>query len=173
MAAFVLATWLSDCLPVLPPLNLWGPAVAIDRMVCVLSCLCRRALPIAVPALAELSRLPRGLDPTLILQLESDRTLQSLLAVTGYTNPYVLHKGRLLQLRCPLIVCMREPQQVPALSLPLLPASRCRPIGRATAERLVGRFQPVCWTFASVTTSRCPGPSLTWQILLPKQGCWP
>lgn len=142
LAAFVLATWLSDCLPGLPPLNLWGPALAIDRTVSVLSCLCRRALPIAVPALAELSRLPRGLDPTLILRLESDRSLQSLLAVTGYCNPGVLHKGRLLQLRCPLIVCTREPQQVPALSVPLLPTSRCRPIGPATAERLADRFQP-------------------------------
>lgn len=53
-----------------------------------------------------------------------------------------LQKGRLLQLRCPLIVCTSAPLQVATLSIPLLATASYRPIGRAATERLANRFQP-------------------------------
>lgn len=86
LACFVLTTWLADVLPTLPLLNLWGQPGTENSMVDVLSCLCRRALPVALPALGELFSLPRNLDPTLILRVRRERDVASLLAATAHSG---------------------------------------------------------------------------------------
>jgi len=140
-AIFIMGTWLFDVLPAPLVLNVWGQEGQERRLVSKLSPLCRRALPIAIPSLAELSRLPRGLSPTLILRPNHDRALQPLLAAAA-ASAGVLQKGRLLHLHFPLIVCTRQPLRVPALSIPLSLISSCRPISRSEAERLATRYQP-------------------------------
>lgn len=142
LAAFVLATWLADVLPAIPLLNLYGPPGTENALVSLLSSLCRRALPIALPALGELFSLPRNLDPTLILRVKRERDLAPLLAATAQGGAGSLKNGRLLRLRSPLIVCSPAPLSVPALSLALLPTAPGRPLSRETADRFAEHYQP-------------------------------
>jgi hypothetical protein len=142
LTSYILSTHVADQLLTTPLLNLWGAPGTENHLVSILSCLCRRALPIALPAVGELFSLPRHLDPTLILRVKRDRDLAPLLAATAQYGAGSLKNGRLHQLRSPMIVCTSAPIGVPALSLSLAPTASCRPISRETADQLANRYLP-------------------------------
>jgi hypothetical protein len=141
LASAILATWVADWLPAPLLVNPWGGAGHEKWLASVLSCLCRRALAIAVPTPAELFALPRGLQPTLILRSKTGRELTSLLAATGRSAAATLNKGRLLKLSCPIVVYTSAPLPVPAVSVPI-DATLCRPLTSEAANRLADVFQP-------------------------------
>ena len=50
LASFILCTWVVDCLPSAPVLNLWGPAGTENPLLDLLSCVCRRPLRLTEPS---------------------------------------------------------------------------------------------------------------------------
>jgi hypothetical protein len=139
VAAAVANTWVSDCGPVFNP---WGPAGAGNALMELLSCVCRRPLSLVRPSLRELSRLPRGLSPTLILRSANRHTLSPLLEATSEPGAAVLHKGRLVNLRCAIIAYTREPLGLPACSVPLFAMGACRRLSASERQALIDYFQP-------------------------------
>jgi hypothetical protein len=142
LATAILASWVADWLPVPLLLNPWGGAGLEPWLASVLSCLCRRALAIALPSTAELFALPAGLQPTLILRSKTGRELKSLLAATGHCGGASLNKGRLLKLSCPVVVYTSAPLPVPAVNIPIVATPSCRPLTSEAADSLAERFQP-------------------------------
>jgi hypothetical protein len=61
LAAFVVSTWVAECVPTPPLLNLWGPPGAENAMMQVLLCSCRRPLLVADASLKELCSLQMAL----------------------------------------------------------------------------------------------------------------
>jgi hypothetical protein len=64
VAAFVLSSWVFDCLPTAPCLNLCGRPGTETTLLNLVASVCRRPLPLAQVSLAKLSQLPEGLSPT-------------------------------------------------------------------------------------------------------------
>jgi len=138
-----LASWTSECLPGAIVINPWGPPGTETALLDLMRCICRRPLPLADPSLRELARLPAGLAPTLILNRPSDGALRRLFAAVGHPDTYFLSGGEVVDLHCPIIVCTSKPVAVPALTIPLLPATQ--PLRRLTsveAQNLANFFQP-------------------------------
>jgi len=143
VTSFVVSTWVVDCLPSAPCLNVWGLAGTETVLVDLLSCLCRHPLRLAEPSVRELLRLPLGLAPTLIIKQPSERTLTRLLAATTEPDFNLLRDGRCLNVQCPTIVCTREPVAVSALAVRLIPdKAEYRRIGEREAQDLAEKFQP-------------------------------
>jgi hypothetical protein len=143
VTTFVVSTWVVDCLPSAPCLNVWGPAGTETMLVDLLSCLCRRPLRVAEPSVRDLLSLPPGLAPTLIIRQPSERTLTRLLAATTEPDVNLLRDGRCINVQCPTIVCTREPVGVSTLSFRLGPdKAEYRRIGKREAQELAERFQP-------------------------------
>ncbi|MGA8213428.1 MAG: hypothetical protein WB799_07525 [Candidatus Sulfotelmatobacter sp.] len=143
VTSFIVSTWVVDCLPSAPCLNVWGPAGTETILVDLLSCLCRHPLRVAEPSVRELLSLPPGLAPTLIIKQPSERTLTRLLAATTEPDVNLLRDGRCINVQCPTIVCTGEPVAVSALSFRLIPdKAEYRRIGKREAQELAEKFQP-------------------------------
>lgn len=143
LASFVLSTWVVECLPSAPVLNLWGPVGTENVLIDLLSCLCRRPLRLTEPSVRELSNLPSGLCPTLILKRPSRRALTQLLAAATEPEFNILRHGHCINLQCAIIAYTEEPLPGAALSMPLLPtAGRYGRIGKVDAQQLADKFQP-------------------------------
>jgi hypothetical protein len=141
LAAFVLSTWVGECLPFAPVLNLWGPFGAETILVDVLSCLCRRPLRLLQPSVRELSELPRGLCPTVVLKQAEERSLRRLLSAAAEPDVHLLRGGIPLNIRCAVIACTRSPLSVPGLSLALLQPAKYARLG-TQGRQLADDFQP-------------------------------
>ncbi len=144
LASFVLSTWVVDCLPTAPVLNLWGPVGTENPLIDVLSCLCRRPLRLTDPTVRELSVLPGGLCPTIVLKRPSQRVLTQLLAAATERDFSILRAGRLINLQCAIIAYTEEPFARAALSLPLLEAGtdQYKALGKAEAQHLLDHLSP-------------------------------
>jgi hypothetical protein len=143
VTSFIVSTWVVECLPSAPCLNVWGPAGTETSLVDLLSCLCRHPLRVAEPSVRELLSLPPGLAPTLIIKQPSERTLTRLLAATTEPDVNLLRDGRCINVQCPTIVCTGEPVAVSALSFRLAPdKAEYRRIGKREAQELAEQFQP-------------------------------
>jgi hypothetical protein len=142
VASFIVSTWVVDCLPSAPRLNLWGPVGTELTLVDLLSCLCRHPLRLVEPSIRELLSLPQGLAPTLIIKQPSERALTRLLAATE-PDVNLLRAGRCINMRCATVVCTREPIAASALSFQLVPdKTDYRRIGQREAQELADKFQP-------------------------------
>lgn len=143
LASFVLSSWAVECLPSAPVLNLWGPVGTENPLIDLLSCLCRRSLRLAEPSLPELSKLPRGLCPTVILKRPSVRALSQLLLAATEPEFNVLRSGHLSNLQCAMIVYTEEPLAGAVVSVPLLHAAReYDRIPKSDAQQLADELQP-------------------------------
>jgi hypothetical protein len=117
VAAFVLASWVSEFLPVPPVLNLWGQAGMETALLCVLRSLCRRPLALIDPSLRQLSLIPQGLVPTIFLRRPSDAAFRRFLSISSDQD--VLCGDHFLQICSPIVVFTAQPVSVPALRLRL------------------------------------------------------
>jgi len=142
LAGATLGTWVSKCLPGPLIINLIGPPGAETTVLGLLMCVCRRALKLADPSMHHLASLPAGCNPTLVLDRPSERTLKQLVAAAGNPGMYFLSRGRLFDLRWPIIVCTRTPVSVPAVRVPLLPVNGLRRLTNMNAELIADFFQP-------------------------------
>jgi hypothetical protein len=143
VAGFVLSTWVVDCLPTAPVLNLWGPPGSENPLIDVLSRLCRRPLRLTEPTVRELSLLPQDLSPTIIVKRPSQRTLGQLLRAATEREFSILRSGRLINLQCAIVAYTEEPLAGTVLRVPLLgAASNYRALGRAEAQQLSDHFPP-------------------------------
>jgi hypothetical protein len=142
VASFIVSTWVVDCLPSAPCLNVWGPAGTETTLVDLLSCLCRHPLRVVEPSIPELLALPHGLAPTLIMKQPNDRALARLIAAAE-PDVNLLRAGCCINVQCATIVCTREPIGGSALSLRLVPdKAEYRRIGKREAQELAEKFQP-------------------------------
>jgi len=140
VAAGIAATWVTDCVPCPLVINLWGDVGVENTLLDFMGCVCRRALRLVEPSLRELSGLPTGLTPTLILTRPSKPVLSRLvMAASGH----FFARGEVINLQSPIIVYTSQPVQVPAMSIPLPPATHAvRRITKLEAQKIVDRFQP-------------------------------
>ncbi len=142
LAAFVLSTWMVDCLPTAPVLNVWGPTGTENPLIEVLSCLCRRSLRLTEPTVRELLFLPDDLCPTIILKRPRQRTLTQLLALATERDFNILRAGKPEKLQCAIVVYTEEPFAEATLSLPLLEAAdQCGALDKPKVQRLT-QFPP-------------------------------
>ncbi|MGA9134962.1 MAG: hypothetical protein WB384_23405 [Candidatus Sulfotelmatobacter sp.] len=143
LASFVLSSWVVESLPVAPVLNLWGPAGTENSLLDLLSCLCRRSLRLTEPSVRELSNLPAGLCPTLILKRPSQRALSQLLSAATEPEFNILRAGRFIHLQCAIVAYTEDSLPGAALRIPLPQAAgRYRRIAKAEAQQLADEFQP-------------------------------
>jgi hypothetical protein len=143
LASFVLSTWVVDCLPTAPVLNLWGPPGTENPLIGLLSCLCRRPVRLTEPTVRELTALPEGLCPTIILKRPSHRVLTQLLAAATERDFSILRAGRRISLQCAIVAYTEEPFAGAVLSLPMLePTTRgYEALGKTEAEQLIDDLQ--------------------------------
>jgi hypothetical protein len=143
VASFVLSTWMIDCLPNAPCLNLWGAVGTQTTLVRLLACLCRRPLRLLEPSVRELLNLPDGLSPTLILQQPTERSLARLLTAAAEPEIALLRGGHIINLGSATVVCSQEPTTAPALRIELASNhAEYRRIGKAEAKQWADEFQP-------------------------------
>jgi len=143
VASFILSTWVADCLPSSPCLNIWGPSGSDTVLVELLSAVCRQPLRVAEPSVQELLNLPPGLGLTLILKRPSERALSRLLAAATEPEVQLMRGGRVRNVRCATVVFTNESISGVALSIQLLSAKGpYRRLGRSEAQQLAEDFQP-------------------------------
>lgn len=143
LATGIMATWVPECLPGPTVINLWGDVGVERTLLDFMQCVCRRALPLVEPSPRDLARLPTGFTPTLILRHPSERCLRQLVVATGEPEGCILAGGDLVRVHCPIVVSTRDPLNLPALTIPLPPATRAlHRITKLDAQRLADRFQP-------------------------------
>jgi hypothetical protein len=143
IASFILSTWVADCPPSSPCLNVWGPSGSETALVELLSLVCRQPLRVAEPSIRDLLSLPRGLALTLILNRPSEQALLRLLAAAADPEVQLLRGGRVRNLRCATVVLTNESISGVALGIPLLPARvSYRRVGRSEAQQVADEFQP-------------------------------
>jgi hypothetical protein len=102
-AAWILASWFADCLPLAPGLLIVSPFTeVVVELFRVFGFLCRRSLHIADLQPAGLVSLPLHLQPTLLLNLAGlPRHLSSLIRASNIRGSYVVRAGQILDLHCP------------------------------------------------------------------------
>ncbi len=143
LAAYILSTWVADCVPSSPCLNVWGPSGSETALVELLSTVCRQPLRLAEPSIRDLLSLPRGLVFTLILKAPSEQALRRLLAVASDPEAQLLRGGRVRNVRYATVVLTTEPIVGVALCIPLLPAAApYRRVDRSEAQQVADEFQP-------------------------------
>ncbi len=139
-----LASWVPECLPSPLLINAWGAAGTETALLRLMACLFRRPLRLADPSHHELARLPAGLAVTVILNRPSERARRRLFAAAGDPDTYLLSGGEIVHGPHTIIVCTPKPvMAVPALTIPLLPATKTlRRITASEAQSLADFFQP-------------------------------
>jgi hypothetical protein len=143
VASYILSTWVADCVPSSPCLNVWGPSGSETALVELLSSVCRQPLRVAEPSIRDLLSLPRGLVFTLILKRPSEQALRRLLAVASDPEVQLLRGGQARNMRYATVVLTTEPIVGVALGIPLLPATGpYRRVGRSEAQQVADDFQP-------------------------------
>lgn len=143
IAAFVLSTWVMDCLPASLCLNLWGPQVVATNLSELLCCLCRHPLPLNEVRLSELLKLPEGLCPTIVLSEPAEVVLRRLLTSATQPRGLILRGGRPVQMRYSTVVCSKFPIAMPAISVAMLAAgSRYHKSSSTDLQQLADEFRP-------------------------------
>jgi hypothetical protein len=109
VACFVLATWMSDRLPFVPPLVISGPPAEARHLLKILTRVCRRALPLAYLDASGFLSLP-AIHPTLVVQDfdPSDRLL-AYLRNSNANGDAVPHRGKIRDCFCAKVIyCGQE-----------------------------------------------------------------
>jgi hypothetical protein len=136
---------LPECVPGPVLINPWGTLGSETALLDLMRCVCRRPLTLAEPSLGQIAKLPAGLAPTVILNHpSSERALRRLFAAAGDTDTCFLSGGEVVHVSFFLVVCTSRPvMAVPALTIPLLPATQTlRRITSSEAQSLADFFQP-------------------------------
>jgi hypothetical protein len=144
LAAAIKSSWVPECTPGRIIVNIYGDAAAGTAVLELMSSLCRRALRLVDPSLRDLTNLPAGLNPTLVLNGPRQPTLTRLIAAASYPDSSFFSKGEIRELYCPVIAYTRKPIAVPSLAILVLAAARpLRRITRSEAQNVADRFQPL------------------------------
>jgi hypothetical protein len=144
LATFFVATWVGDCLPEVPSLNVSSSAGGALIIADLASVFCRRAIRVIESSTKQLAALPAKLSPTLVLQQPAGPSLTRILRVTGQRYP-VLLGGEVVRMPAATIVLTTEPIDVatPVLKIELPPtAGTYRRLLPVEARALADRFQP-------------------------------
>jgi hypothetical protein len=149
LAFFIFGSWLADCIPAPINLSLWSSlATECARVLRLLSCLCRQALPLAAASARDLNLLPTELQPTLLIfRPASNRRTIEVLSTYGWRGFHVARAGELgvpigsvgLSTDAPLKDRILDPM----LEIPIAPSGRPLPILDERAQReLANEFLP-------------------------------
>jgi len=144
LATFFVATWVGDCLPEVPSLNVSSKAGGYLIIADLASVFCRRPIRVIESSTKQLAALPVKLSPTLILQQPAGPSLARILKVTSQRYPALLG-GEVVQMPAATIVLTSEPIDVatPVLKIELpLTAGTYRRLLPVEARALADRFQP-------------------------------
>ena len=170
LAAFVMSSWVFDCLPNVPCLNLCGRAGTETTLLNVLSSVCRRPLRLAQASIANLAKLPEGLSPTVILNHPTPAALMGVLAAVTGSDVLVLAANRVLNLRCATIVCTQSPISAATLKIHMRPDPlQYRRVSESVIQQLADEFQPYLLRYRltrhrQVANSEFDAPQLDWDI---------
>jgi len=96
LVGFVFASWLADCLPVPINLGLWSPmASEAARVLLLLSCFCRQALPLSGTSARDIGLLPPELQATLLIfRPGADRRTREILSSCGWRGFHTARGGQ-------------------------------------------------------------------------------
>lgn len=144
LAIFFMATWVGDCLPEVPSLNVSSSAGGYLIIADLASVFCHRAIRVIESSTTQLAALPAKLSPTLILQQPAGPSLARILKVTSQRYPALLG-GEIVRMPAATIVLTTEPIDVatPVLKIELpLTAGSYRRLLPVEARALAERFQP-------------------------------
>jgi hypothetical protein len=149
LAAFVFASWMADRLPAPFNLSLWSP-VATDgaRVLRLLSCLCRQALPLSGTSARDLCLLPTELQATLLIfRPASGRRTRELLAACGWRGFHAARSGQFGEFLGSVALSTDAPLNDrsldPLLEIAIAPAKRPLPVlDKPVQLELAKEFQP-------------------------------
>jgi hypothetical protein len=127
-ATFAVATWMADTIPTPPILNLYGREAWCSSTPLLIEAVCRRPLPLANLAIADLLQLPVDLCPTIVLREPTRNRLRDLLAFVQRPGSGALHQGRFLTFRASVLIVSKHPVELPGvLATPVLAAPAAEP----------------------------------------------
>jgi len=111
LAFFVLATWFADVLPFAPFLWIIKPAVTShERLMQLLSLLCRYSLRVSALDLRTLQCIPAGLYPTLLVEISGmSRSLEKALRASTRRDTFSPIGSQLRSLCCAKIIVANQP----------------------------------------------------------------
>jgi len=148
-AAYVLATWFADCLPLAPTLLVSGiPGARQETFFRLLQILCRRGLRIADITPVSLFRLASGIKPTLLTESDLPRPVERLLRKGNKLGVFSIRSGQAFEFGLPLVMHTRFPDANLASAMTTiaieLPCSTREPSSLAAVdmEDLAQRFVP-------------------------------
>jgi len=149
LTAFSLvATWLADIVGAAPRLIVHGsPGRAVDQLMKILNCLCRRALVLANVTSGGLLSLPFPLELTLLLRYEKmTKPLRQFLMASRTKGQFMVRGGELIKVFCPMVLQLEQPIGNPGLiagiELPTRVIRRDVPFFDSTAaEAIAKEFQ--------------------------------
>jgi hypothetical protein len=138
LVAFALASWFTDCTPVIPVLCLLGPENAVRLVLRLLGRMCRRPVLLADLDLAALSTLPNQLCATLLInQRQLGRRVARALFASNYRHFHVARGSGWLNLHAAkAFSCEGWPKSECGVRVALSPAQDPLPL-LTDAEELV------------------------------------
>jgi hypothetical protein len=148
---FVLASWHVMNFSTAPWLSIVGSDdFAASQLLRLLSCFCRRALPLFSPSVARVCGLPRDWHFTLLVrEAQLSRSTQRLLQATSMKDQFIPIRGQLLDFYGPIATFTSEPCSSmfigapPAIEIPALPSAVSRQLITPEVEHQLARdFQP-------------------------------
>jgi hypothetical protein len=155
IAMFVLASWISERLPVAPYLWIVGTlGSGKTTLLKLLHALCRRAFRLGDLTPAALYQLPELLEPTLLIDehdlgsSEMSREIQKLLRIGNTRGNPAIRNRQLYDCYCVKVLSSREPPPDAALAsrallLAMSPSSRQMPLLDDQAlDKISAEFQP-------------------------------
>ena len=167
LAAAVLASWVSDALPL--PLHIAIVGIGgLTRLKSVLASLVRYPLVLADVRAIELGTLPAGIEPTLLVSQPSPRTLRQL-AMTQERGNFHLKAGNLLAVpHCTCFTFSSAPIDRAALTVNVTQANS-RPVAKFQLEQLESTLRPQLLGFrlarwGAVALAQFDSPELTSEV---------
>lgn len=142
LTAFILATWLVDCLPSAPVLAVKAAAADHAQLAQVISAVCRRSVNVVKRSPLKLSGLPPGLCPTLILRQPANKEFERLLPVVDEPELSVAQDGSCISSRSAVLVISDQPLPFEGVTMKPPASSRYRRLSPNDIEQISSRLQP-------------------------------
>jgi len=144
---FVLASWHLMNFSTAPWLSIVGSDdFSASQLLRLLSCFCRRALPLFSPSVAGVCGLPRDWHFTLLVrEAQLSRPTQRLLHAASRKDQFIPFRGQLLDFYGPIATFTNEPCSStfigapPAIEIPALPCAVSRPLITPEVEHQLAR----------------------------------
>ena len=157
IAAFALSSWFAECFPVAPLLYLLGPDNEATLLLRLMGCLCRRPILLSAFDIAALGTLPRGLDPTLLVNQRDlgRRMTRVLLAANDRHFAIARGKGEIHAYGAKAFASVPEFADSTGVRVSLSPAEERLPtLSDATEREIASDFQSKLLRFRMVNRQR-------------------